>query len=122
MIIIQYLNMNQLIRDLQIDLILDNPNPIIDTFNGIWNDLSVIESNVYHERGGEFIYYDSNKEWIFYQDDKNDNFWCHYDRYWSIFVFKVNINHTYIPLITKFLVEKALNNRIATPDYRLLAM
>ena len=43
--------MNQLIRDLQINLILDNPNPIIDTFNGIWNELSVIETNVYHEKG-----------------------------------------------------------------------
>ena len=44
--------MKEITRDLQIDLILNNTNPIIDTFNGIWNSLSVIETNVYHEEGG----------------------------------------------------------------------
>ena len=75
--------MNQIVRNLQIDLIMDNPNPIIDTFNGIWNSLSVIETNVYHEKGGEFIYFNSNKEWVFFQDNKNGLFWCNYQRYWS---------------------------------------
>lgn len=104
--------MNQFIRNIQIDLIMDNHNPIIDTFNSIWNDLSVIETDVYHQDGGEFIYYNSNKEWIFLRDDKHERFWCHYRRYWELF--ESNLTYQDIRDLTKELVENALNNSIST--------
>lgn len=107
--------MEQIARDIQIDLIMDNPNSITETFNDICKDLSVIEVNVYHNNGGEFIYYNKDKKWIFFRDDKNDRFWCHYDRYWKIFLSKFNINYTDVRLLTIILVEKTLNNTIKTP-------
>ena len=106
--------MNQFIRDIQIDLIMDNPNPIIESFNGIWKYLSVIEIDVYHNNGGEFIYYNSNKEWVFFRDDKNEKFWCHYGRFWAFFESKTNLNYYEIRDLTKILIEDALNNNITT--------
>lgn len=105
--------MTHLIRDIQIDLILGNTNPIIDFFNAIWSDLSVCETYVYHNNGGEIIYYNSRKEWIFYRDDKNDKFWCSYDRYWREIKLEFDLEYGEIKIITKLLVENALDVNVA---------
>ena len=34
-----------------------------------------------------------NNKWMFEYDWKNDKFWCHYDRIWSVFKSKFNIQH-----------------------------
>ena len=85
--------MIQIVRNIQIDLIMDNPNPIIDTFNGIWTSLSVIEVDVYHSNGGEFVFYDIENKWIFFLDNKDKFFWCKEDRYWEIMMSKFNIDY-----------------------------
>ena len=111
------------IRQIQINLITDASNPIIEWFNSIWNRVHVIETDVYHKGGGELIYYiiiEGKKQWIFFRDDKNTKFWCNHDHYWSYFYSNFTTKYTDIQDITKLLVDNALNNSVATPNYLTL--
>lgn len=94
------------IRDIKIDMLIGNDNPIIDIFNEITDGIKIMNCNVYNEDGLEFIYH-KNGEWIFYQDVKNKKFWCEYIRYWSIFDSKFNLEYSEIQAITKLLVEQS---------------
>ena len=105
------------IRDIKLDLLMGNHNPMVDLFNEITKDLQIINCNVYNEDGLEFIYFVPTKnEWIFYQDAKNDNFWCVYNRYWELFESKFHLKYTEIQAITKYLVEDALKREVDTPN------
>jgi hypothetical protein len=100
-------------RQVQIAIITDMPNPIVDWFNGIWNQLDIIETDVYHSNGGEIIYYrtiDGKKTMIFYQDDDSGKFWCNYIHYWIILTENYNLSYKEIQSITKILIDNALNN------------
>lgn len=113
---------NSIVRQLKIDLITDTPNRIIEWFNDLWNTLCIIETNVYHKDGGEFVYYvvnDLGKQWIFFQDDKNEQFWCNYNQYWLILETNFNLEFIDIQSITKLLVENALNNNVATTVFKI---
>jgi len=105
------------IRDIKIDMLMGNQNPIVDLFNEITDGIKIMNCNVYNEDGLEFIYYNKNNEWIFYQDIKNKRFWCEYIRYWSNFQTKLNIGYEEIQVITKLLVEAALKRELDTPEY-----
>ena len=107
------------IRDIKIDLVLGNENPILDLFNDITKDLQIIKCNVYNKDGLEFVYYNKKKEWIFYQDFRNSNFWTHYKRYWVFFEEKLNLQYMEIQAITKYLVEDALKREVGTPIYKI---
>jgi hypothetical protein len=99
-------------------MITDTPNVIIQFFNSIWFNLCVIETNVYHQNGGEIIYYldnGSSKQWIFFQDNKNDRFWCNNVHFWSFFDMELSIPYGGVQTIVKMLVENGLNNNITTP-------
>ena len=109
---------NPVIRQLSIDLITDTYNPIIDWFNDLWFKLYILETNVYHNGGGEFIYYyiiDDIKQWVFFQDNENKIFWGNYDEYWTVLSNMFNIDYDEIQMITQMLVENALNNTVTTP-------
>jgi len=113
------------IRDIKIDMLMGNQNPIMDLFNEITDGIKIMNCNVYNEDGLEFIYYNKNNEWIFYQDIKNKRFWCEYTRYWSNFQTKLNLGYEEIQAITKLLVEQSslcnskleevLKRELATP-------
>jgi hypothetical protein len=103
------------IRDIKIDLVMGNKNPIIDMFCEITNGLEIINCNVYNEEGMEFIYYNREGEWIFYQDCKNEKFWAHYKRYWVLLESYFDLEYREIQAITKLLVEEALKREVSTP-------
>ena len=104
------------LRDIKLDLLMGNQNPIVDLFNKITNDLQIINTNVYNEEGLEFIYYQPfTNEWIFYQDVENDKFWCNFATYWSFFEYKLGLEYLEIQAITKYLVEEALKREVTTP-------
>ena len=103
------------IRDIKIDMLMGNENPIMYLFNEITDGIKIMNCNVYNEDGLEFIYYNKNNEWIFYQDIKNKRFWCEYIRYWSNFQTKLNLGYEEIQVITKLLVEDALKRELDTP-------
>jgi hypothetical protein len=104
------------IRDIKLDLLMGNKNTIVDLFNEITKELQIINCEVYNDDGLEFIYYNKENEWIFYQDAKNGKFWCDYNRYWSFFREKLNLEYKEIQAITKLLVEEALKREVDTPD------
>ena len=102
------------IRDIKIDLLTGNKNPIVELFNEITKDTMIIKCDVYHKHGLEFIYHNGG-EWIFYQDCQNGEFWCNYTRYWSLFESNLRLEYGEIQAITKYLVEEALKREVDTP-------
>lgn len=112
-------------RSIQIDLLLDRPNKINVWFDSILDTLYSLEANVYHENGGEFIYYRINslnaKEWVFYHNTKNDKFLCNCANYWIIFKQEFNVRYFKIQTFTKILVDNALNTNIALPTHSLIS-
>jgi len=100
------------IRDIKIDLVMGNKNPIIDLFCEITNGLGIINCNVYNEDGMEFIYYNREGEWIFYQDCKNEKFWAHYKRYWVLLESYFDLEYREIQAITKLLVEEMIKPEV----------
>jgi len=107
------------IRDIKLDLLMGNKNPIIDLFCEITSGIEIINCNVYNEEGLEFIYH-KDGQWIFYQDCKNEKFWAHYKRYWEIFESNFNLKYEEIQAITKLLVEEALKREVPTPDFEIV--
>ena len=103
------------IRDIKIDLLMGNQNPIIERFREITKDLCIIKCDVYNEDGMEFIYFNQEREWIFYQDAKKGKFWTNYYRYWSILEREFRLEYLEIQSITKLLVEEALKREVAKP-------
>lgn len=103
------------IRDIKIDLLTGNKNPIVDLFNEITKDIMIIKCDVYHKHGLEFIY-SKGDQWIFYQDCKKDEFWCNYTKYWSFFQSNLRLEYGEIQAITKYLVEEALKREVGTPS------
>ena len=109
---------NKTIRQVQIDLITDTPNEIVEWFSDLWSKLYIIETDVYHNDGGELIYYmidHGKKQWVFYQYNKNDIFWGHYKNYWSLIKNRFDLGYSDIQGVSKLLVENALSNSVATP-------
>ena len=111
------------IRDIKLDLLMGNSNPILDLFNKITYDIQIINCDVYNEDGLEFIYFSENidtneNEWIFYQDIKNKKFWCNYSNYWSLFENELSLAYEEIQSVTKFLVDEALKKEVVTPGFR----
>jgi hypothetical protein len=103
------------IRDIKIDLLMGNQNPILDMFRKITDGIGIINCDVYNKDGLEFIYYNKDGEWIFYQDVKNGEFWAHYKRYWEILEREFHLKYEEIQALTKFLVEEALKREVDTP-------
>ena len=119
------------IRDIKIDLLMGNQNPIVDLFREITKDLQIINCDVYNKDGMEFIYFVPTKsednsececEWIFYQDCKKDEFWCNYTKYWSFFESNLRLEYQEIGAITKYLVEEALKREVTTPKRKKLCL
>ena len=102
------------VRDIKIDLLMGNQNPVIDLFCEITSGIEIINCNVYNEDGLEFIYH-KDGQWIFYQDCKNEKFWTHYYKYWEFFESKFHLKYEEIQAITKLLVEEALKREVGTP-------
>ena len=102
------------IRDIKIDLVMGNQNQIVDLFREITSGIEIINCDVYHKDGLEFIYH-KDGQWIFYQDCKNEKFWTHYYRYWKILEKELSLEYEEIQAITKLLVDEALKREVTTP-------
>ncbi len=102
------------LRDIKIDLVMGNQNQIVDLFREITSGIEIINCDVYHKDGLEFIYH-KDGQWIFYQDCKNEKFWTHYYRYWKILEKELSLEYEEIQAITKLLVDEALKREVTTP-------
>ena len=103
------------LRDIKLDLIMGNQNPIIELFHEITSGIEIINCNVYNKDVSEFIYH-KDGQWIFYQDCKNEKFWTHYYNYWELFESKFHLKYDEIQAITKYLVEETLKREAGTPS------
>ena len=110
---------NSIVRQFIIDHITDTPNPIMEWFDELWSRLYVKEADVFHNKGGELIYYDkindNTKQYIFFRDDNNDRFWCTNINYWIILVMKFSLSYSDIVVVTKIMVDNALNGSVSNP-------
>ncbi len=104
------------IRDIKIDLVMGNQNPIVDLFSKITSGIEIINCNVYNSDESELIYH-KDGQWMFYQDCKNEKFWAHYKGYWEIFESNFNLKYEEIQAITKLLLEEALKREVSTPFF-----
>ena len=113
------------LRDIKLDLLMGNQNPIVNLFNEITSGIKIINCNVYDKDGLEFIYFVPTKsrknDWIFYQDAKNGKFWCNFGTYWSFFESK-GLEYLEIQSITKYLVEEALKREVVTPSQKIVSL
>jgi hypothetical protein len=109
-------------RSILIDLLLDHPNPIIDWFNSIWNNIQTLETNIFNKDGGEIIYYIitdfGEAEWIFYQNN-DQYFWTSHTNYWHKLNSEFGLRaHFGAHTVTKILVVNVLGHNVAaTADY-----
>ena len=104
-------------RDIKIDLLMGKQNPVINLFCEITSGIEIINCNVYNEEGLEFIYH-KDGQWIFYQDCKNEKFWAHYYKYWTLFESNFHLKYEEIQAITKVLVEEALKREVGTIEFK----
>jgi hypothetical protein len=108
------------IRSLTISLITGESNPILDWFIDLWDKLSIVETDVYHENGGEFIYYitenDGTKQFVFYQDNANAKFYCNSKTYWRELTSKFSLIYSEVQQVTKFLIDNAFGNIETKPQ------
>ena len=115
--------MNQNLRQLKIDLITGDYNPIIEWFEGLWFNINSIHIDIFHIHGGEILYYiieDDSIKSIFYRDDINNDFYCDDDRFWLIMKTCFNIiTYNEIESISRILLEHKLDSSIFPSKYKL---
>ncbi len=97
------------LRDVKIDLITGNSNPVINLFNEITEGLEILNTDVHNDIGVEFIYH-KNSKCMFYQDYHEYAFWCDYETYW-LKMEEIGLHYDDIVEITILLFEKLLNDR-----------
>ena len=113
-------NVSSIIRQIKIDMITEYPNKILQYFDNLWMQLDVIETNVFHSYGGEYIYYlvndDGVMDWIFFCNKNDDELWCNYKSYTRLFFVNFGLMQEEVEHITVFLLKgKIINIRGITP-------
>lgn len=108
------LPINEKIRMLKIALITGIPNEISDWFKWFCKDLLMVETEVYHRNGGEFLFYKKgDKNWVFFSD--GERFWCNYQYYWMHLEYKFLFGYIEIECVSKLLIENLLGKDIGNP-------
>lgn len=102
-----------IVRQITIDMITGEYNPIIEWFDSIWENITIYE----REFQGDVIYHDKIKTCLFKEYD--DRFLCDYDLYWHRLHTKFDLNIGQEQAITKLLVESKLNKDIPVPEYKI---
>ncbi len=111
---------NAFVRKLTIDMITNNPNQPLELFNALWDKIKITTLDVYHQSGGEFIYYipgENYNSWIFFHDINLNRFWCNYYLYWRIAETTLSLDYRKVLEMTKILVEDKLHNTNLLPSF-----
>lgn len=99
-----------MIRQVQIALIADVPNPIVEWFGSLWGSLEMKPINFYHHvTNTEIVYYKVNyhnrKELVLYYNSQDKELLCHYTNYWNLLETKFFLKDNAIVEITKMLFD-----------------
>jgi hypothetical protein len=123
------MNTDAITRSMRIDMITGTKNPFIEYFDIIWSELSVVDGDIYHQNGGEYIYYinGKTKEFVFYIDMSGQyRMWCsqkYYTRMGEKFVMAQGSVAKYTQALTSLKINtdspipylvNPVNNRIIT--------
>lgn len=109
-------NINNIIRELKIDHIIGNYNDVLIWVEHLQNTTKKLECNVFHDNGGEIIYYIDDKNWILYFDEKSDVIWCNDLNFWNKLesMFTDLIYYDILEL-SEYLIELAFDISIKCP-------
>ena len=97
------------LRDVKIDLITGNSNPVINLFNEITEGLEMINHPGINHTEREFLYHKEGA-WIFYQDYDMYVLWCSYEAYWQRME-GLGLGYGEITEATSFLLERMFKDR-----------
>ena len=76
--------------------------PIKDLFHQLTRDLVIKVDN---DKFPNYIFYFNDNNCIFEYNKESGNFYCNYEKYWSIFYEKFGFNYNQIRDLTKDMVE-----------------
>ena len=103
-------------RQIKIDLITGDYNPIIEWFNDLWSKLLIMETNVFNEKGGEFIYHTLDNDFLFYIDIQNGLYYCDLVNYWQHLESRLDHRYDELLTISKTLLEHVLGISTNNPQ------
>lgn len=109
-----YENSESIVRQIKIDLITGTSNYVINWFDKLWSEIHIIEMDVFHTNGGEFIYYkkeDGINTAIFFVDMKNNSLWCNSKLYWCCLENMIGHHFYTIRDITEVLIQNSSNGK-----------
>ena len=69
----------------------------------------------YHNDYKNNRYYKHNDVLLFEFNTKNGNFWCHYNKFWSVLKLEFDLNYEQIQYLVKHMVEEHLICKDITP-------
>lgn len=101
------------IRDIKIDLLTGQQNPIVDLFNELTSGIFLFSCSVFYGQGKEFIYA-KGKEWLFYQGKRM--FLLNHKSYCKHFETNFGMNQEEILAVTKYLLDEALKRGGGTTE------
>ena len=101
-------------RQMQIDLITGEFNPIVDWFIEAFSDLVLHECDIFHKKGGEVLYFiPKTSKWIFYQDNDRKILYCNSKHYYKELNYLYNMQYKDIYGISKILIENIFNREVS---------
>ena len=119
------MNKEDRFRKVKIDMIIGKYDLAIEWFNDIWSKMHIIETDVYHNDGGEFIFYNNievndtiEERWIFYMDINLYDFWCDYLFYWTVMEEEFEIKSSNISTFTSIMMEDKSYKNLPELVYR----
>jgi len=101
------------IRDIKIDLLTGQQNPIVDLFNELTSGIFLFSCSVFYGQGKEFIYA-KGKEWLFYQGKRM--FLINHKSYCKHFETNFGMSQEEILAVTKYLLDEALKRGGTTEE------
>ncbi len=111
------MNGDAIVRQIRIDMILDQPNAILDWFKNIWHHLRIKRVDVYYGIGCEWIYYlhpDQNKkQWMVYHDTTRGCYWLNCEKFWNLLYEHHNVEPGNARVIFQFLMTNVMEKEIA---------
>ena len=99
--------MDNIEREIRIDILIDNPNRLVDEFNLLWNRLLVTNCHIYDWSETILFYTKDTSKWIFLYSISDSSMFCNCENYWNLFS-ENDYYNTYLHSLTKVMLEDKL--------------
>ncbi len=102
---------------MKIDLITDSPNATIDWFNGLYENIAIIDMG--HIVNYYTIDQDDQEKWLFHHNTESNEFQCSYHNFWSIIRDNITLDSASVAIVAKLLIDNRFNIEIPKPIFRM---